>query len=59
MCDLSSPPTCSTWPVGLLGRACRLKVLLPGAVLGDPLAREVPGLDLGEDLAQSRRGSRP
>src|SRR5919202_1517972 len=35
---------------GLLGPH-PLEVLLPGAVLGDPLAREVAGLDLAQDVA--------
>ena len=35
-----------------------LEVLLAGAVLGDPLARELAGLDLGEDLLHLARACR-
>src|SRR5438270_38765 len=41
--------------VGLSG-AHALDALMAGAVLGDPLAREVPRLDLGEDLAHGCAG---
>ncbi len=50
ICARSSLPTTSTWPAGLLG-AHALEVLLAGAVLGNPLAGEVPGLDLGRGSA--------
>src|SRR5437764_15248109 len=33
-----------------------LEVLLAGAVLGDPFAGEVPGLDLGQDLPHCLAG---
>src|ERR1700723_94125 len=39
--------------IGLLG-AHALEVLLAGAGLRDPLSREVPGLDLLQDLSHAR-----
>ena len=42
---------------GLVAQA--LEVLAPGAVLGDPLLRELARLDVGEDLRIASRTSGP